>query len=544
MLIISILKVIDNVYDDVSLMSVLKSSIYNISDNDIASLRIDNKYGYLYDAIINGNNDNIKCILKQFKEFRNYANNNTNANTLSYVYNKLSLIEKLGLNKNKIKNLTLMIKSAEDFDNGSTKSIHEFVSYIDEILVDKSSFKGSIPLSDGDNVLISTIHKSKGLEYPIVFVCEMGYKFNGEDNKSNMLFNNELGITFNITDYDNHYSYEPVVKKMFKKKMRLSQLSEELRVLYVALTRAREKLIITGYVNNLTKTVLDASFLIGDNDTLDNLYLESSDTYLKWIIGCLLKHKDGKLLIDKTNANVKTFANDCNFDLKVIDAINIKDENLDDKTLQNINDTDVVINNYDDSLSKVPSYLSVSEIKTNNHKFYRKPYFLNSDVKSTNVGTLYHKIFELLPVMKYGINNLRDTLDDLVSCNKLSKEEVLKIDMDNVLSYLTSDLYDMILMADKVYKEYPVTFKAPASLYDINMQGDILVDGIIDLLFYYDESYYIVDYKTDNVSDMDALVELYKKQLDLYEIAIMNKNNVKKVRKFIYSIKLNKYVEV
>jgi ATP-dependent helicase/nuclease subunit A len=110
--------------------------------------------------------------------------------------------------------------------------------------------------------------------------------------------------------------------------------------------------------------------------------------------------------------------------------------------------------------------------------------------------------------------------------------------------YLTSDIYDLILLSNNIKREYNVTFKAPLNLYDSNLDGEVLTEGVIDLLFELDDIYYIVDYKTDNVNDMEELKELYKVQLDLYEIAIKQLLNAKKVKKYIYSIKLNKFKEV
>lgn len=541
MLIISILKVVDNVYDDISLAAVLKSNIFNVSDNDLATIKMDNKYDYLYDAIIKSDNEKLKKIIDIIIDLKNYSNTNSLVNTMNYIYNKLSIIKNIGLNKNKIKNLTLMIKNAKDFDINNSKSLHEFVSYIEEILLDKSSFNGANPLSDGDNVLMTTIHKSKGLEYPVVFVCETGKNFNEQDLKEDMLIDSNLGIAFNITDYKRKFRYETIPMIVLKKKIRLLQLSEELRVLYVALTRAREKLIITGFVNNLTKLVKEASYLIGDANNVDCLYLENSKSYLKWIIGCLLKHKNGAKLRDLSNIDCKTYLDDSVFKLNIINANSIKEESLQEKKeINSIND-EITINNYDSSLSLVPEHLSVSEIKAKDHNYYRKPYFLNSNVKSTNLGTLYHRVFELLPVMKYNINSLKEEIDNL----NISDEEKKLLDLEKIFAYLTSNLYDIILNCDKVYKERQIVFNIDAKNYDKSLEnGKILVDGTIDLLSIKNDKYIIVDYKTDKVDDINDLVHLYKVQLDLYEMAIKEKYNTSDVDKYIYSVYLNKYIKI
>ena len=545
-LIISLLKVIDNYYDDVSLMSILKSELFNISDEEICNVKINNDSFYLYDTIKKSGNEKLNDIINIIAELRSYANKNTLTDTINYVYKKLCVIEKIGTNKNKIKNLTMMIKNASDFEKNSYNTLHDFVNYIDELLLDKSSFMGGNPLADGDNVSITTIHKSKGLEYPVVFVCQTGSRFNEKDMQNDFLIDTNFGISFDVFDYEKKFKYEPISKLVLKNKLKLLQLSEELRVLYVALTRAREKLVITGFLDNLSKNICDASYLIGDDNLIDPLYLDNCNSYLKWIIGCILRHPSGKKLREYSDVYCRVFQDPCKFKLEIIDSSFIKDEVLKEKNNFVETNYDVKLNYYDKSLTDVPEKLSVSDLKTKNNKFYRKPYFLNSDFKQSNLGTLYHKIFELLPIKKYNINTLKEELNIFLRKNIINEKELSKIDIEKVFIYLSSDIYDMILSSSMVYKEKEITFMIPSSYYDSSKNDDktILVSGIVDLLFVLDETCYIIDYKTDDVSSVDELINMYKVQLDLYEIAVKEIMNFKMVKKFIYSIKLNKFIDV
>ena len=208
---------------------------------------------------------------------------------------------------------------------------------------------------------------------------------------------------------------------------------------------------------------------------------------------------------------------------------------------QDLTNKEEKIKYYNNLYTLIPEHLSVSDIKSLSSNYLRKPYFLNSNIKSTNKGTLYHKIFELLPIKKYSISSLKEEIDKL----NIHDDEKNLIDIEKIFAYLTSDLYDMILNSDFVYKEKPVLFYAPSSYYDDKLkEGNVLLDGIIDLLFIKDDCYYIVDYKTDNVEELDELKNRYQVQLDLYEIAVKETLGAKKVKKFIYSIKLNKFIEV
>ena len=197
-----------------------------------------------------------------------------------------------------------------------------------------------------------------------------------------------------------------------------------------------------------------------------------------------------------------------------------------------------------DGSGSIPKYLSVSDIK-HKTKYQRKPDFLDGKVSSINKGTLYHLLLELLPVKRYTIKSLEEEIDEIIKNGKILESDKKIIRLEDIFSYLTSDIYENLLYSDKYYKEMPINFYIPSSYYDNSLKsGNILSSGVIDLLFITNDTYNIVDYKTDKVSSMDELKDLYKIQLDLYEIALREKMNAKNVRKFIYSIYLGKFIEV
>jgi len=152
---------------------------------------------------------------------------------------------------------------------------------------------------------------------------------------------------------------------------------------------------------------------------------------------------------------------------------------------------------------------------------------------------------ELLPVKRYTIKSLEEEIDEIIKNGKILESDKKIIRLEDIFSYLTSDIYENLLYSDKYYKEMPINFYIPSSYYDNSLKsGNILSSGVIDLLFITNDTYNIVDYKTDKVSSMDELKDLYKIQLDLYEIALREKMNAKNVKKFIYSIYLGKFIEV
>lgn len=550
-LVINLLKVIDNPYDDVALLSVLTSPVMDVSYDLVAEARKD-KYTSLYENLINFNNPLINKYLDDIKRYRNLSLTVKISSLLTTIYKEFNVIPILSAFKGGIKrekNLEQMIKHANDFEAKKNVSLYSFISYLENVILNKGSLEGVNPLSEGDNVLITTIHKSKGLEYPVVFLSETGKKFNFEDLRKNVMINEDLGFATNLKDNDYKLKYESVPIMLFKENEKSKMLSEELRILYVALTRAKEKIIITGYTNDIEQSSTKISSMMGDKEVISNFYLSSVKCYLDIIIACLLRHKDGKELRSMSMFIPKVYASESNINLKVVSASTIDESEFKEKTKEEKNSFDmdmfnkIIVFNYD-GLCNVPKYLSVSDIK---HKtgYLRNPNFLSDSVSHTNLGTVYHKIFELLPTKKYGIKELENELKNLVDNGFIMKEDYKLINLDKIFAYLTSDLYDELLSADKVYKEMKIDFEIPANYYDKALKsGMILVSGIVDLMYVKDDLYTIVDYKTDNVDELSELSDLYKVQLDLYEMAIKSKMKAEKVKKYIYSVKLNKYIEV
>ena len=546
-LVINILKSIDNLYDDIALMSVLTSDIIGTSYNEIAKYKPYDKYLSLYEVLYKYGDDKIKNEIDKLKNLKEESYTLSISKLLSKIYKSYNVIPILSAFKGGIKrqkNLELMIKHASSFDDKGNYSLHKFISYLEDVILNKTSLSGVNPLSDGESVLITTIHKSKGLEYPVVILSQIGKKFNFKDIRCDSAINEDLGFICNIKDNYYKLKYESVPMLVYKTLEKNKMLSEELRILYVALTRAKEKLIVTGTINNLDKKVTDISSKIGDDIRISNLYLSNVNSYLDIILPCLLRHKDGSSLRDIGMIDVKVFNDKASIKIDIKDGNQIDESefNKKNKELKTIIDYDkykgILDTNYVDNYD-VPKYLSVSDIKKK-EDYLRNPSFLTDGINHASIGSLYHKILEELPVKKYSIKELEETLNNI-----LSKEELKLISLEKLFSYLTSDIYYELLDSDKFYKELQINFKIPSSYYDNSLKsGTILTSGVIDLLYIKNDIYNIVDYKTDNVDNMDELKDLYKIQLDLYEIALKQKYNAKKVKKYIYSIKLAKFIEV
>lgn len=550
-IVIDFLKVIDNPLDDNSLLAVLNASFTEFDLNYITDLCTSYNDKYLYDKLLRKKDDVSLKFVNKLNKIRCFSACNTLYDTLVLLYKEFDVINVISAyqdgNRRK-KNLIQMVNHAVSFEQDGKKTLHEFVIYLNDVILNKASLSGVNPLSSSNNVLITTIHKSKGLEYPVVVLAETGKGFNFKDLNDDVLISDDACLALNFRDDDN-FKYETIPVMVFKQMDKNKMLSEELRILYVALTRAKEKVIITGYSNNVSNLVLKASSKMGDNELVSGLYLKKVRSFLDVLMPCLLRYNKKNDLDNYLTMRPKTFFTESKINVRMIDAKCLDESEFleKNKVVKENFDHDWYqkLSSYDNLPTLVPRYLSVSEIKKDKTTLTRTPSFMKDGVSGSYKGMLYHRILELLPVKRYGVKTLKDAINDLVLAGKINSSDLKLINLDKIFSYLTSFIYDLVLESKVVYKEYHVNFKIPASYYDNSLKsGNILTSGVIDLLFLHDGYYYVVDYKTDDVESVSLLLDRYKVQLDLYEVAIKEKFKTNKVKKFIYSIKFGTFIQL
>ncbi len=309
--VMSFLRIIDNPMQDIPLLSVLKSPILpctSFTPEDFIDIRLENNNTNLYECIrlISESEDEQKkeirekcrSFLSELKEYKEKSLYMSTDEFLWHLYMKSGYYAYVGAlpsGSQRQANLKILFERAKQFEETSFKGIFNFINFIDKIKKSNSDMGSAKTLGENANVVrIMSIHKSKGLEFPIVFCCAMSKNFNTMDFKKDMLYHYELGFGPQLVDIDRRISYPSIAKEALKYKMNLENLSEEMRILYVALTRAKEKLILTGAVKDIPGTLHKwGKSLDGDNPVSQYDVLKAKN-YLDWIMPSILKHKDFK----------------------------------------------------------------------------------------------------------------------------------------------------------------------------------------------------------------------------------------------------------
>lgn len=550
-LIISLLKIIDNPYDDISLVAVLRSPIFGFSEDELLEIRNIDKYNYLFDNLKNKDTVKAKDFLNRLNDYQIKSTSLDISKLLNYLYNDtkiLAIMSSLDNGRNRIKNLLEMINHAQKYiDNGHT-TLHEFITYIDTLIDNDYSLEGVNPASDKDSVLITTIHKSKGLEFPVVILPRLDKQFNFDDLKKDILMDNDYYLGFKLRNNDDFSINSNLILEVIKKEKKLKQLSEELRVLYVALTRAKEKLIMTGILKNIPKKIKEINSLIGNEFSISLVYLKQSKSMLDWVIPIILKHKSGKELRELADIDTKLYNDEISLKVNVLDFNNIIG-------LEPVTANEVIkivdINYVADALNYSYPYqktnykpkMSVTELKeTKNNPL--KPKFIDSGIQF-QVGNIYHKILEHLPFVDYSDNGLKGAINKLVSEKTINSEELKLININKIANFFNDQIYLDKILDSNIYREHEITFTININQLEENSNHDdeIVIEGIIDLFCEKDSFYYLIDYKSDIVTNEQELITRYKKQLDLYEYALSKKTKGN-IKKYIYSFHFGKFIDI
>jgi ATP-dependent helicase/nuclease subunit A len=387
-----------------------------------------------------------------------------------------------------------------------------------------------------------------------------------EDLKGDILLHKDLGIGPEYINSCLKISYSTLAKEALKIKLKEENISEEMRILYVALTRAKEKLIITAVRKNEAKELQkkkDVLQIYAKDKKINPILLKKYKSYLDWIELVLL------------NADILVKPLDC-LDFKIIDSSKIFGEKdkvqeeekgkIDFSKFNDFEKIEEIFNwKYKNELAtKIPIKSTVStikKIKTEDVDFFDLnneniglanvvPEFLSEEkITSSKIGTLTHLVLQKIDFNKVSSeNDIKLFIEELVAKNFLSKAEAKKINTTNILKFLSSDFASHIKASKKIYKEKPFCIEIPAkTIFEEAINENILVQGIIDLYYINEnDNIVLVDYKTDYVENgnLENLAQKYKVQLNLYKTALEEATGKKVEESYIYSLYLNKEIRI
>lgn len=553
-LILSLLRTIDNPTKDISLLSTMMSPIYAFTADELAQIRIENKQKNFYFSVVNSQNEKVLNFLEDIKNLKELSVTMSVSNFIRYLVEDkgiVAFINAMGNGEQRYQNILALISFAQKFDSGVNIGLTSFIRYIDKIIdTDKGIDSKSIVSGKDDAVTIMTVHHSKGLEFPICILAGAARSYNTGELTENLLINTVYGFGLKVHNEKRMYNIQSIPYSVIKSKSANELMSENLRVLYVAMTRAKEQFITFVSCQNIERKMQTLYSKLIDGE-ITPYAVKSCKSDADIILLCSLFHQNAGQLQEL--AGCRLFANPADFDMSIDidksenfeeDEIKLEKAEYQESTVKEI--TDKLSYKYDYlPLSNVTSKMTASSLDDSDTNFEyitsSKPAFMNkAEMTPAMRGTAMHTFMQFCNY-NFAKDNLDEEIENLVSGGFITEEQGKSLDKKRLASFFNSSLAKRMFNSDKIYREIKVsTFLSANEVYGIDFDDKILVQGIADCVFEESGHLVLVDYKTDRVKDENELLERYKKQLNFYKYAIEKtlKMPVKEV--MLYSFYLEK----
>ena len=551
--IMNLLKIINNPYNDIALVSVLRSPIGKFTDNELIEIRLENQEESYYEALVSNQSlkSKVKKFLEMIEDFRIRQEYLKLDELIWYIYEKTGYYNFVSLMKNgeiKTANLRMLFEKAKDYEQGSFKGLYNFINFIDKVTKANSDMGAPKLIGENEDVIrIMSIHKSKGLEFPVVFLCGTGNWFNMQDLNDNILIHSELGFGPKYINYERIITYNTLAKEAIKNQIRKEFKEEEMRLFYVALTRAREKLIITGIDKNLKKSIQEKEEMLqSTGNKITKTISQKAKSFLDWLETVNLSDERMKKLID-------VYEHKRNEELEPEEKEEAIQFEIEDRKINPEIDKILRWEYPEKELTKIEGKSSVSAIAKGTIETeeieIKKPKFLEGEIplSKAEIGTTVHLVMQKLDFKQnYTMEKIEELLEKLQQKELITEKQKRAVPKEKILKFTTSELFKEIGKAEEVYKEQPFYISIPVSeIYEIKSNETILVQGIIDLYYISEEGEItLVDYKTDYVQENNEnyLKEKYQAQLNLYKRALEQAMGKKISKTYIYSTYLGKQI--
>ena len=592
-LVLSFLKIIDNPYQDIYMISIMFSIIGNFNLDEITKIRLYDSTSYVYDTLNSILNDEeyvkqegkivekIKRFLSIIKEYTIYSKKYSISELLIRLYKDTNIYYQFALEddaESKKANLNYLIELASTFYSNIGNTLNAYIKYIDNLKdkQDTSTTSAKIIGENEDVVRLMTIHKSKGLEFPIVILADTSKGYNFSDSrKQRVVFHHKYGIGIDVVNQDLGVTYPSLIKQAIRSVIEKETKSEELRLLYVALTRAKEKLFIFATTKDYDKEYSMQTIKL-KNGKFNETLVASNTSYYKNLLPVVKYYNEFEA--DKKEFDIQRIEIKSNTtDEELRSLFNIKEAEEESKSINDILITAFNKEKVDKELLKsikenleseyryyedahTPSRVSVSELKQSkideedvhitslfqdenrdNDEYKIPSCLLEKEEKYTPVrkGLLIHFILQNLEFKSLNTkSDIKNYIDKLKFENVISEQDSKYISITKIYNFLNSKIGKELKDAKKIFREYEFILKNEKI-------SNSLIQGIIDLFYITEDNKAIlVDFKTDKLDNEQDFIDRYKIQLKIYKDAINTLTDYNIYKTYIYSFNLNKEIEL
>ncbi len=519
---LSLMRIVDNPLQDIEMLAVLRSPVFEFNDDDLVNLRSIDKSSSIYHLLQKSEDEKAKDALCRIEGYIHKAEFMTPGDILNMLLEDTdyeAYVSAMPNSSVRLMNIQLLRERAENFSSCNFASLGDFLTYIltktNLGVEDKTA--SAVSLNE-NTVQVMNIHKSKGLEFPVVFLVNTGHTFNKRDNSANILYDVDLGIGLNIIDCDNRLRYSNISNQAIAQKKLIDGLSEEMRILYVALTRPISNLYIYGSVNNAATCFEKWENAPVENGKILPYITSTANSFLDWIMyGCV---KDKHLSVNYYNAEDVFDGGKVEPEIMMFDNLN---GNVDREILSMLDYKFGYSYPYMESTS-LPSKLSVSEVlDSREHKIGLTRADFEKEtagaISGAERGNVLHFILQSIDISDTDSRAaIEKQVYNMIDKGQLMPDTQRIADAGLIYRFFSSPEGKRMKAAFNVHREYQFVAEFNAKeLIQTNADENVLLQGIIDCWFEEDGEVVIYDYKTGNV---DIHSKRYKAQLELYKTAL------------------------
>lgn len=574
-LILNFLRVISNPALDIELLSVLMSPVFGFDEDDMARIRLNSRGTSLYAAVLRdseNHNEKSKRFICELSYYRDLSLSVPLSQLISALYDRsfaAAILSAVSESPMAAENLRVFLDHARSFEQNTGRGLSSFITYLDRLTEEGTDLQGAVSSDDPSRnaVKLMSIHASKGLEYAVCFIANTAYDFISDAGKD-VLLHPDYGIAMKRRDTALNVTYNTLPRKALSLEIKRIEKSEELRILYVGMTRAKEKLIMTCSNKFPDRYPSKIASLLSSYDSISPFVVRKAGKNADWILMCAMLHPDGAALREEggawcspdMNAGFPMRVNLIDSPLYQMDAN--EEETADAPILAPRQDENILsaierhssfVYPYEELLS-LPVKVAASELshKLSDQRFDRilsTPAFMHQEkLTAADRGTALHAFLQYTDFKK-AREDIAGEIDRLTKEGYLTETQAQSLDIGKATAFIRSKLVDRCLASEKVYKEYRFSAEIPAfyvkpSLSESFRDEKIILQGAVDLAFVEDGKLVIVDYKTDRVKTPSRLVDIYSSQLLLYKRALQECLRTEVSQCLIYSLFLSEEISV
>lgn len=566
-LLVSLLSVIDNPYQDLPLLAVLRSILFHFTAGELAKIRAFDYKNSFYEAMLSCAESNsplgaaCRDFLGMLQGFRDKASYMSVSELVMNIYQESGFYDaQQTLSNGELRraNLRLLYERAVAFESTGLKGLYSFTRFLSDYASAGGDFESAKTVGEEQNaVRIMSIHGSKGLEFPVVILYGLGNEFNRGDLKRSVLYHMHMGYGPKFVDTDLRITYPFAPRVACTSILRRENEAEEMRILYVALTRAKEKLILVSAAKDLVAK-LNACSDGGKTRKIKASVISSGNSYLDWILAALFNHPDAEKLRALCDFERPICMDESRLVVDIVQDANVlyaeraaakqAEENAPKSTdIERL--ISLITYQYPYAQDTMqPPKITVTELKRKMAEqdgeslyLYPKPVRLKKlkrTLSGTEIGTAYHTVLQhcTLAEKLSCPEEAAKEIERLGKAGYLTQEEAEAVSPHKIAAFFASDAGKLLLSAKQVFREVMFGISRPANTLLPEFQSDkeIMLQGVIDCVIETEAGLVVLDYKTDT-APADKIKDTYRVQLACYQMAAEQIYKKPVIQKIIYA---------